>query len=182
MHSVGRAALWGELAARPRGAGALLLEAIAWNQGHHEREAIRRRDQEAAIRIVGDAAPVRPADVAGKDDRALKAGRREDALVPETRDPRATRVAVALRESPRILGAEARRDQRARLDRERLRRRRLFSGHRALRDRALLDGEQRLAGLAVQDEEMSHLGRDDDGGHGLALLGNVTRTGCAGTS
>ena len=57
----------------------------------------------------------------------------------------------------------------ARAHGERLRGPGLLAGHRAPRHRPLLDREQRRAGLAVQHEEVAHLGRDDDRRHRLAV-------------
>ena len=58
--------------------------------------------------------------------------------------------------------------QRLRLDRERLRRRRLFAGHVALRHRTFDDVENRLAGDAVEREQQPDLVDDEEGGNRLA--------------
>ena len=89
-----------------------------------------------------------------------QARRREDALVAQRRDLRATRVAVRRRRAPRLVGGEP-------LRRER---RGAHGGTAASADASspetvlarhgpLLDGKDRRAGLAVEHEELARLRR-----------------------
>src|SRR5438876_12460652 len=102
-----------------------------------------------------EAAPVRAATDPRKHDGALEARRREDSLGPEGFDPLPAGVALGRRHAPGVVGSETRRRKRAGPYRERLRRPRFLSRHRAPRDGALLDGEERRTGLAMQDEDWS---------------------------
>ena len=69
------------------------LEPAMRQQLHHRRDPIHRDDRDLTLRIDGESAPVRPADVRRHDDRAARARRREDAVVAEAFDLRAARCA-----------------------------------------------------------------------------------------
>src|SRR3989440_12382988 len=65
------------------GHGLLVVEALAWDQLHHRRDAVHRHDGDLAHRVHRHAAPVGPADIGRHHERAAHARRREGPIVPQ---------------------------------------------------------------------------------------------------
>ena len=63
-------------------------------------------DGDLPRRIDRDAAPVRAADIRRHHQRALRAGRREDALVAKRLDRRAARGAIGVGDAPDLIDRE----------------------------------------------------------------------------
>src|SRR6266571_8164855 len=97
--------------------------------------------------VIRHAAPVHPAYVAWKDDCAFEARRSEQTFRARILNELATSFAIFRRQTPGVLGSQLLRNNRGREPRERLSRRRFFSGNCASRDRAFFAREQRLPGL-----------------------------------
>ena len=140
------------------------LEVLARDQGHDCGVAHLVDEEEPPFRVDRDPSPVRSTGVAGKLDRSLERGRREDSLVPVARELVATVAAIDRREAVGVLGIEPGRVERRGMGREGLGGRQLLARDVSGRNRALLDRVERLSRVAVEQEEVAHLGDLGDAG------------------
>ena len=119
--------------------------------------------QHVQHRIEAGAVPFRAAEMSRRRDRALQARRRVDrpgevaAEVPERLCPR-------FRRDVRQVGfGQGLANERLRLERDELRRRRFLAGHGRARHRHFLHREERFPRVAIEHEREAHLGELHDG-------------------
>ena len=147
-----------------------LAALLARHEPHDGGEAVDGADEELALRVVAEAAPVEAAGVARRLDRALQADRGEWTLGAQRGDPAPGRLHVPPASRPRRRrGSDSRRPKSGELRREGLRRPGLLARDVRLRHGALLDREERLARLAVENEDVSLLVPHRDRRHRLAV-------------
>ena len=145
------------------------VQRVPRHQRHDHGELIDRGHQQAAGLVHRDARPVEAAEMAGEMDRAAERGRREDSLIAQRRDPRFARGAAGRGQAERASRGERLRNEAIGRRRERLRRRRLFSGHVGAGHGQLAHRHQRVSVSPVENEQVPHLGGDRERGHRLPV-------------
>ena len=132
------------------------------HERHHHRQSVGWGDDQAAAFVDRHARPVRSAEVSRKHHGPLERRRREDRSRAQRRDQGPALLLRLRRDAERIRGREPFRHEAERIGGEGLRGPGLFPRDVARRDRALFDWKERLAGEAVENEEVTHLGRHGD--------------------
>ena len=182
-HAVGRAVLGSEFPIAIQFAAARAFDALvvaARDQLDLCGEVVLGKDEEAAGRIVGHAAPILAAGVPGKLQRSGERRRSKYWAGVEAADFVAAPFSVSFISPPGVVnGHVLRRDRRGK-KREGLSGRSSFTGNVAFRYRAFFDTENRLTSRAIEDEEMARFGADGDGRDGDAILVEVKEQGRRG--
>ena len=144
-------------------------EFIARNQCDHHREVIDRCDDELTLAVESKTAPVDPADVARRENRAAHARRREDAFRAVLRNELATLAAIVESQAPGILRSDCRVRNEWGRRRKGLRRGHGLAGRVALRYGPLDDLKDWITGFAVEDEQHPCLRGLNHGGDQLTV-------------
>ena len=140
-------------------------------------DIVRVDVEQARRRIERCPRPVRSAVEAGDDDRSLQARRVEGRPAADLSQSGEDRRAVGLADVGDVRLIEKLGGERRRLDRDRLRRRRLFAGNVGGGHGLFLDVEERLAGLAVEQEDIARLRHLRDGVDLLAVVRDRDQVG-----
>ncbi|GCC46581.1 hypothetical protein chiPu_0030824, partial [Chiloscyllium punctatum] len=146
------------------------LRLLARDQRDDMRRVADIGEQDLVDRIERRAAPVHAAAGHRIDDRATRRRRRVEALIAGLREQLlASGASEARQQAADVIRSHALRQQRRHMGRKRLGRRQLLALGAVLRDRALLDRPHRLAGVAIEHEHKTLLGRlDHDIAHAVA--------------